>query len=121
MIRRLVPVLGCALLAACVAKPPAAPIVALPPAPPPGEPASFAGMDASALKVAYGAPSFVRKDGTVEMWRYDTPACKAFFFLYPQEGMMAVRHVETVPRGQDIAADPACLAQIHARAVTPVS
>lgn len=111
----------CATLAACAQAPKEAPRIALPPAPPPGEPAGLAGMDASALRVAYGEPAFTRKDGEIQMWRYDNPSCRAFFFLYPAEGTLAVRHVETVPRGHDIAADPGCLAQLRIHNPGPVS
>jgi hypothetical protein len=96
--------------------------VALPPAPPPGEPIGIPGLESSQLRVAYGVPTLVRKDGHTEMWRYDGASCKAFFFLYPSGNSLAVRHVETVPRGSDIAADDSCLAAIRARAAsTPVS
>ena len=95
---------------------------ATPPAPPVGEPSGIAGLEASQLRVAFGAPVFVRKDGTAEMWRYDTASCKAFFFLYPEANSLSVRHVETLPRGQDMAADAGCLSALRARRqVTPVS
>ena len=111
----------CAFLAACASAPKETPNVSLPPAPPPGEPADLAGMEASALRVAFGAPAFVRKDGPAEMWRYDGAGCKAFFFLYTNGSPLAVRHVETVPRGSEMAADANCLAQIRQHAASPVS
>ena len=111
----------CAALGACAATPQPAPIVALPPAPPPGEPIGLPGMDAKALRVAFGTPAFVRKDGQVEMWRYDNPSCRAFFFLYADGNALTVRHVETVPRGRDMAADEGCLAQLRTHANAPVS
>lgn len=110
----------CALLCACSAVPKET-TIALPPAPPPGEPAGVAGMEAQSLRVAFGPPAFVRKDGASEMWRYDNPQCRAFFFLYPNGASLAVRHVETVPRGHDIAADATCLDQLRAHAGAPVS
>ena len=100
-------------LAACAAP---ANQVALPTAPPPGEPGNLAGMDASRIKVAFGAPQFVRKDGTAEIWRYDSASCKAFFFFYPNGASMAVRHVETMPHGSNQAADSSCLDALLARA-----
>jgi hypothetical protein len=120
---RLIAAVGlCGALAACAGGPQQAPTVALPAAPPPGEPAGLPGMESSALRVAYGAPAFVRKDGSIEMWRYDNPACKAFFFLYASGNGYVVRHVETVPRGRDMAADEGCLAVIRQHpATTPVS
>ncbi|MGB8363880.1 MAG: hypothetical protein ACLQUZ_02980 [Rhizomicrobium sp.] len=111
----------CGVLCACAGAPQGGSTIALPTAPPPGEPNGLAGMDAANLRMAFGPPAFVRKDGTVELWRYDTAACKAFFFLYPDGNTFAVRHVETVPRGRDIAADTDCLDQLRARANAPLS
>ncbi|HEX4157502.1 MAG TPA: hypothetical protein VHY79_03435 [Rhizomicrobium sp.] len=124
--RKLAILLLCSALAACASKPVVtvpqqAPRVALPPAPPPGEPADIAGLGATQLRVAFGAPAFVRKDGTAEIWRYDSPSCKAFFFLYPYGNAMLVRHVETLPRGNEMAADESCLATIRPRAPQSVS
>lgn len=81
----------------------------LPSAPPPGEPGAFVGLSPEQLKVAFGNPAFMRHDGDTQMWRYDGARCKAFFFLYPGQAGLAVRHVETLPRPSDAAADPACL------------
>ena len=73
------------------------------------------GIDAGQLKVTMGGnPAFMRKEGAgIEMWRYDGAACKAFFFLYPQGGELSVRHVETIPRPSDAAADLGCLNQLR--------
>jgi hypothetical protein len=114
----------CALLGACVQAPnQVAPLppVALPPAPPPGEPPGIVGMDAVALRAAFGTPTFIRKDGEAEMWRYDGVSCKAFFFLYANAGVSTVSHVETMPRGPVIAADESCLAQLRARPAAPAT
>ena len=77
-------------------------------------------MSAASLKLAFGAPAFMRKDGGTELWRYDGTACRAFFFLYPETNGLVVRHVETSPRPVDAAADPACLNALRHRA-PPVS
>jgi hypothetical protein len=112
----------CALLCACATPQAPPPRVALPPAPPVGEPSGIVGLEASQLRVAFGAPAFVRKDGTIELWRYDGASCKAFFFLYPEGNSLSVRHVETLPRGQEIAADVGCLDALRAhRQATPTS
>ena len=111
----------CAALGACAGTPQQPPNVVLPPAPPPGEPNGLPGMDAKALRVAYGTPAFVRKDGQVEMWRYDNPSCRAFFFLYANGNALAVRQVETLPRGREMAADESCLALLRVHASAPVS
>jgi hypothetical protein len=123
-IRPMAMALLCAALAACAgtSRQPPAPLVALPPPPPVGEPAGVTGLQPAQLRVAFGTPAFVRKDDATQMWRYDGQSCRAFFFLYPDTGALAVRHVETVPRGREIAADQACLDAIRIRPVaTPVS
>ncbi|HWY62705.1 MAG TPA: hypothetical protein VNW15_12460 [Rhizomicrobium sp.] len=101
-------------LAACAAKPPpppppAAPVVPIPAAPPRIEPPSFTALSPEALRARLGAPAFSRKDGPTEMWRYDARACRAFFFFTGNQ----VNHVETIPRGPDNAADPACLTALR--------
>jgi hypothetical protein len=107
-------------LAGCAAHAPA-PVASLPPAtptipaaPPRGEPDGFVNLPAAQLRTIFGAPAFVRHDGATEMWRYDGAACRAFFFLYGTDNQRVVRHVETLPRGQTSAADPACLTALHA-------
>jgi hypothetical protein len=127
MTRKLTMLLLCSALAACAGNMPApsvqqqAPRIALPPAPPPGEPADLAGLQSTQLRVAFGAPAFVRKDGNVEIWRYDSASCKAFFFLYPYGDALLVRHVETLPRGSEMAADETCLATLRPHSQQSVS
>ena len=115
MIRRLAILLIAVAAAGCAAKAPppqsVRPAAAIPPAPPRGEPALYLNMPASALQAAFGRPAFVRKDGAIEMWRYDGNACRAFFFLYGAP--LAVRHVETLPHGAKEAADMACLTALR--------
>ena len=76
-----------------------------PPPPQRAEPPAFAGLSADVLRARLGTPAFMRKDGSTDMWRYDTKSCHAFFFLTGG----TVNHVETIPRSADSAADPACL------------
>ncbi len=85
--------------------------VPIPPAPPKGEPPSFAGIDAARLRALAGAPVLTRKDGATEMWRYDAGSCRVFFFLTGAPAK--VQHVETMPRSKDGAADPACLTALE--------
>lgn len=99
-------------LAACASQPPQS---ALAPPAPVGEPPGIAGLAPSQVKASFGEPSFVRKDGSAEIWRYDGQTCRAFFFLYPSGSGEAVRHVETLPRGATIAADTTCLDALRAR------
>ncbi len=81
-----------------------------------GEPPGMAGLAATEVKASFGEPSFVRKDGSAEIWRYDGQTCRAFFFLYPNGSGEVVRHVETLPRGATIAADATCLDALRGRA-----
>jgi hypothetical protein len=118
MIRPLAIVGLCTLLAACAAE---TPRVALPSAPSPGEPGNIAGLSTDQIKVAFGQPAFVRKDNGTQMWRYDGATCKAFFFFYSANNTMAVKHVETTPRGADIAADANCLASLQVQKTVPTT
>lgn len=97
--------------------------VTLPTAPRAGEPPGIAGISAADMRANFGQPALVRKDGKVEMWRYDGSNCKGFFFLYPEDATLRVHHVETVPRGGGpTAADPVCLnLLLKTRAARPVS
>ena len=115
MIRPALAVCLCILLGACASRPPSAPTLPLPPPPPSGEPAGLVGLTDANLREAIGAPSFVRKESGSELWRYDSASCRAFFFLYPNGADRIVRHVETMPRGKDIAADPGCLNALRGR------
>lgn len=108
-------------LAACAAPPRPAALppqaalettVPLPPPPPKGEPQQFAGLDAGRLTALAGAPAFTRKDGPTEMWRYDAGSCRVFFFFTGAPAR--VQHIETMPRGQNAAADPECLNALQA-------
>ena|ERR1700759_571570 len=117
--KRVIPVVAlCAVLGACATQGGGGTTpthVRLPDAPPPGEPEGTTGLKEVDLRAYYGPPAFVRHDGTAQIWRFDGPACKAFFFLYSKEGNTAVWHVETMPRGTAIAADQNCLNALRAR------
>jgi hypothetical protein len=104
----------CAGLAACASQPRQTALI--PPSAPSGEPPGIAGLASMQVKAAFGEPSFVRKDGVSEMWRYDGQTCRAFFFLYPSDNGKVVRHVETLPRGNEMAADTTCLDALRSRA-----
>ncbi|MES2292960.1 MAG: hypothetical protein V4527_06655 [Pseudomonadota bacterium] len=119
--RKNLAILAALALAGCAAQPRApvapgasapTPTVPIPPPPPKGEPRLFTGIDAARLRALVGTPAFSRKDGNIEMWRYDAGSCHAFFFL---SGAPAkVQHVETLPRGKTSAADPECLSGLRA-------
>jgi hypothetical protein len=109
MIRRLACLFVALLAAGCANPGPRQPrtATAIPSAPPRGEPPAYFNLSAAALQAALGRPAFVRKDGAIEMWRYDGATCRAFFFFYGAP--LAVRHVETLPNGARAAADEGCL------------
>jgi len=112
MLRRLAPLTVLLALAACgTTQTPAPRTSAIPAAPPRGEPAQYLNLGGVALQAAFGRPAFVRRDGATEMWRYDGPTCRAFFFLYGAP--LAVRHVETLPHGSASAADMGCLTALR--------
>ena len=107
---------GCAAPAQKASSPvPGAP-PALPTRPRGPEPVEFSGMAAAKLRTLAGTPAFSRKDGNVEMWRYDAGTCHAFFFLTGSPAK--VDHVETLPRGKTSAADPACLIALQSASKT---
>jgi hypothetical protein len=114
MLRRfscLILALAAAGCAAPKAPPPPPVPSAIPPAPPRGEPGQYLNMPVSGLQAAFGKPAFVRKDGATELWRYDGQTCRAFFFLYGAPLM--VRHVETLPHGDQNAVDMECLTALR--------
>ncbi len=109
------------LLCACASGPPQPPRIPMPPTPPSGGAESLMGLSGTRLEAMLGTPAFWRKEYGSELWRYDTPKCKVFFFLYPTGGELTVRHVETLPRGKDTAADPACISVLRGKPASPVS
>jgi len=70
--------------------------------------------DAPTLRARYGAPDFVRREAESELWRYDGADCAAFFFLYRDGNALTIRFSETMPRGKQTAADPACIESLDA-------
>jgi hypothetical protein len=112
---RILALLVLGALSACATQPQQTAMIA-PPSQPPNEPPGINGLSAESVRTAFGEPAFVRKDSGVELWRYDGPTCRAFFFLYPNGSSHTVRHVETLPRGTAMPADLACLDALKARA-----
>lgn len=52
------------------------------------------GLDADEVRAALGAPDFVRRDGSSQMWRYGSGACTLTIFLHGRDQSLAVQHVE---------------------------
>ena len=70
--------------------------------------------DAASLRARYGAPDFIRREAESELWRYDGADCAAFFFLYREGDVLKLRFSETMPRGKETVADPACVESLNA-------
>jgi hypothetical protein len=70
--------------------------------------------DAASLRARYGTPDFIRREAESELWRYDGTDCAAFFFLYRESDVLKLRFSETMPRGKETAADPACIESLNA-------
>ncbi len=95
-----------------------APVVT-PEAPPTTMPAPVPG-EAATIRARFGAPDFIRREMNNELWRYDSERCAVFFFLQRDGNILKLRYTETLPRGMDTAADPACVAALDQR-MTPAS
>lgn len=72
-------------------------------------------MEATALRMRLGDPDFVRREMGTELWRYDAQSCSVFFFMQQEGGMLRLRYTETLPRGMDMATDPACISAVEER------
>ena len=72
--------------------------------------------DAISLRARYGPPDFLRREPESELWRYDGANCAVFFFLYREGNVLKLRYSETMPRGMEMAADPACVESLSAHA-----
>lgn len=72
-------------------------------------------MDAAALRMRLGNPDFVRREMDTELWRYDAQRCSVFFFMEQEGGILRLRYTETLPRGMEMAADPACISALEER------
>ena len=78
MMRWLILLSCCVLLTACVTSRQAAPPTAktqrniVPAAPAVGEPGDLAGLKSTQLREVFGPPNFVRKEGAMELWRYES-------------------------------------------------
>jgi hypothetical protein len=57
------------------------------------------GLDETALKHWFGAPSFIRRDYPAEVWQYRAKACVLELYLYPADDHMAVTHAEALSGG----------------------
>ena len=63
----------------------------------PREPKELTGLTEADLTEFLGAPSFVRRDGTAQIWQYRNDGCALDLFLYAEGsgGPTKVTHIET--------------------------
>lgn len=54
-----------------------------------------------AVRARLGAPSFVRRDGPGEIWRYDGADCTLTLVLFQSGNGLVVDHAEARGRGRD--------------------
>ena len=58
------------------------------------DPQIFLGQSPDELKNRLGAPSILRKEGTVEIWQYQLSDCVVDFFFYDKTGTLAATHTD---------------------------
>jgi hypothetical protein len=75
-------------------------------------PGDVLGLDETALKHWFGAPSFIRRDYPAEVWQYRAKACVLELYLYPADDHMAVTHAEAQSAESANAALGPCLASL---------
>ena len=114
--RKSAAILLCGVLAACEAVPADAPtatrqdapkIASAPsvsaPLPTPKidtpEPTEMIGWNETKIARVLGSASLVRRDLGSEIWQYQTPDCVLFLFLYPDDGVPKIKHVDSRSTG----------------------
>ena len=58
------------------------------------DPQRFLGQSPNELKNHLGAPSILRKEGTVEIWQYQLSDCVVDFFFHYKAGALAATHTD---------------------------
>jgi len=76
------------------------------------------GMDAQALVQVLGPPDNRRRDPPAQVWQYIDRACILHVFLYPEERVLRVAHVDAVSRSRGAFAAEDCLAAVQRHAAT---
>tara|TARA_Y100001968_G_scaffold222742_1_gene205486 strand:+ start:40 stop:480 length:441 start_codon:yes stop_codon:yes gene_type:complete len=64
-----------------------------------GDPEQLIGLAPNAVSARLGPPSFVRRDGSSEIWQYPAKACILDVFLYREGETFKVDYVELRGRG----------------------
>ena len=58
------------------------------------DPQFFLDQSPEELENSLGAPSILRKEGTVEIWQYQLSDCVVDFFFYDKAGTLAATHTD---------------------------
>ena len=84
-------------------------------------PHRLVGLSSVLLTQALGAPSFVRRDGSSEIWQYLTHTCILDIFLYREKNVMKIEYVELRERGYINASLQNCYQNILKNSTKPKS
>ena len=71
-----------------------APTPAPPPPPIDDDPKRLFGMGGHGVAALLGPANYVRREGPAEVWQYRAEACVLDVYLYKDNGMLAVAHVD---------------------------
>lgn len=75
-------------------------------------PARLKGMSADAVRALIGSPDFLRRERPAEVWQYYGRGCVLDLFLYGENGVGRVAHVDLRARGETREPDPLCLSSL---------
>jgi len=68
------------------------------------------GWNETKITTILGSASLVRRDLGSEIWQYQTPDCVLFLFLYPDDGVPKIKHVDS--RNTDTGNIKACVTSV---------
>lgn len=76
-------------------------------------PEEFVGYSPERLLPILGAPDFVRRDGTAQIWQYRATNCVLDLFLYKNGNETHVKHAEIRPRVPGVESVDACYSRMR--------
>ena len=76
------------------------------------DPSRLKGMNADAIRALMGDPDFLRRERPAEVWQYYGRGCVLDLFLYGENGVGRVAHVDLRARGETREPDPRCLSSL---------
>ena len=78
----------------------------------------FVGYSPERVLPILGAPDFVRRDGTAQIWQYRATNCILDLFLYTSGKETRVKHAELRPRGPGAEPLDACYSRLRQERVS---